>query len=280
MKKITLKIGVFLLLAMVSFQAQAQEIHSEIVVGTQYNLRNLETDQYLRVHGNIAAAGEDATPGSIAEVLSMVDYPEGNDHHINWHFGTIEYEGASYWECAAQARGILRMKGSGGGYGTLSTGYGLGRGNSDKMHTIVYNETEEAFVIHNRTGSTSLVPVVEEGVAVLKNLPNAEITDKSGLWVLEVSEMTEPVASVNTFRLDDAFSVSNPVNNQLTIRGAVSKVQRVSLYSILGSKVLNKSVYNANENIKLDVNSLSTGLYILELSGANGERFTKKIIKQ
>ena len=279
MKKITLKFGVFLLLAMVSFQAQAQEIHTEIVVGVQYNLRNLETDQYLRVTGNIAGPGEDPSPGSVQEVLTMVDYPEENDHHINFHFGTIENGGEMFWECAAQARGILRMKGSGGGYGALSTAFQLGRNNTDKMHTITFNETEEAFAIHNKSGSTSLVPVDEEGVVVLKNLPTAEILDNSGLWVLEVSEMTEPVASVNTFRLD-AFSVSNPVNNQLTIRGAVSKVQRVSLYSVLGSKVLTKSVYNANENIKLDVNSLSTGLYILEMVGVKGEKFTKKIVKQ
>ena len=87
------------------------------------------------------------------------------------------------------------------------------------------------------------------------------------------------VASVNTFG-SDAFLISNPVNNQLTIKGATSKIEQLSLYSVLGSKVVTKTVSNSNGNINLNVSSLSKGLYILELSGSNGEKFTKKIIKQ
>lgn len=86
-------------------------------------------------------------------------------------------------------------------------------------------------------------------------------------------------ASVNSFGLN-AFIISNPVNNFLTVKGAISKVSKISLYSVLGNKVLSKAVNNVNGDINIDVNALSTGLYILEMTGENGERFTKKIVKQ
>ncbi|WP_159951704.1 T9SS type A sorting domain-containing protein [Polaribacter septentrionalilitoris] len=86
-------------------------------------------------------------------------------------------------------------------------------------------------------------------------------------------------ASVNTFGAE-AFSISNPINNTLTIKGATSKVSKINIFSVLGNKVLSKSVNNVNGDISFNTSTLSTGLYIVELTGANNERFTKKIIKQ
>jgi hypothetical protein len=103
--------------------------------------------------------------------------------------------------------------------------------------------------------------------------------DGGGLDVLQYHLVEEAVASVNTFGVD-AFVISNPVSNQLTIKGATSKIQELSLFSVLGNKVLSKSVSNSNGDISLDVNSLSTGLYILKMVGVNGEKFSKKILKQ
>ncbi|WP_397445699.1 T9SS type A sorting domain-containing protein [Polaribacter sp. R77954] len=103
--------------------------------------------------------------------------------------------------------------------------------------------------------------------------------DGAGIDVIQYHLVEEAVASVNTFGLN-AFTVSNPVNNQLTIKGATNKVQEISLYSVLGNQVLSKRIDNTNKDITLNVNSLSTGLYILKMVGLNGEKFSKKIIKQ
>lgn len=85
--------------------------------------------------------------------------------------------------------------------------------------------------------------------------------------------------SVNTFGVDK-FSISNPVSNQLTIKGATEKVNKVTVYSVLGNTVLSKAINNQNGDINVSVGGLSSGLYIVELNGENGERLTKKIIKQ
>jgi len=102
--------------------------------------------------------------------------------------------------------------------------------------------------------------------------------DGGGIDVLQFHLIEEAVASVNTFGVE-AFSISNPINNTLTIKGATSKVSKVNVYSVLGNRVLSKSVNNINGDISLNTSSLSTGLYIIEMTGNNGERFTKKIIK-
>lgn len=103
--------------------------------------------------------------------------------------------------------------------------------------------------------------------------------DGGGIDVLQYHLVEAITASVNTFGVD-AFSISNPANNQLTIKGATSKVSEVSLYSVLGNKVLSQTVNTQNDGIRVDVSALATGLYILEMTGDDGERFTKKIVKQ
>lgn len=107
----------------------------------------------------------------------------------------------------------------------------------------------------------------------------AVMFDGGGLDVIQYHLIEAAVASVNTFGAD-AFSIANPVNNQLTIKGATSKVEKISLYSVLGNKVLSQSISNSNGDISVNVSALSTGLYIVEMIGNAGERFTKKIIKQ
>jgi hypothetical protein len=103
--------------------------------------------------------------------------------------------------------------------------------------------------------------------------------DGGGIDVIQYHLVEAAVASVNTFGLD-AFSISNPVNSQLTIKGATSKVKEISVFSVLGNKVLSKALNNVNGEVSLNVSSLSTGLYIVQMVGNEGERFTKKIIKQ
>ncbi|PWG06683.1 T9SS type A sorting domain-containing protein [Polaribacter aquimarinus] len=102
--------------------------------------------------------------------------------------------------------------------------------------------------------------------------------DGGGIDVLDYHFVKDDAtASVNTFGAD-AFVISNPVKNQLTIKGATSKVNEISVYSVLGSKVLSQKV-NTQGNISLNTSSLTKGLYIVEIKGDNA-KFTKKIIKQ
>lgn len=102
--------------------------------------------------------------------------------------------------------------------------------------------------------------------------------DGGGIDVIDYHFVKDlPVASVNSFSAD-AFTISNPVDNFLTISGATSKVNKVNIYSILGSQMLTTKI-DGQDNISINVASFATGLYIVELVGENGS-FTKKIVKQ
>ncbi|WP_298878656.1 T9SS type A sorting domain-containing protein [uncultured Polaribacter sp.] len=103
--------------------------------------------------------------------------------------------------------------------------------------------------------------------------------DGAGIDVIQYHLVEAAVANVNSFGID-AFSITNPVNNQLTIKGATSKVSEISIFSVLGNKVMSKSLKNLNGEVSLNVSDLSSGLYIIEMTGFEGQRFTKKIIKQ
>ncbi|WP_438977562.1 T9SS type A sorting domain-containing protein [Polaribacter sp.] len=103
--------------------------------------------------------------------------------------------------------------------------------------------------------------------------------DGGGIDGLRFILIEEAAASVNTFNTEE-FSIANPISNELTIKGSTSEINKVVVYSVLGNQVLSKSINNNNEDININVSSLATGLYIVELNGVSGQRLTKKIIKQ
>lgn len=103
--------------------------------------------------------------------------------------------------------------------------------------------------------------------------------DGGGIDVLQYHLIEEAVASVNTFDVD-AFVITNPISDQLTIKGATSEVSQVVVYSVLGNKVLSEAINGVNGDININVSALVTGLYIVEVNGEKGQRLTKKIIKQ
>ena len=85
------------------------------------------------------------------------------------------------------------------------------------------------------------------------------------------------VASTTNFDAS-SLSISNPVNDRLIVRGINSDITKLSVYNLLGSKVLSKNL-TGNSSVELSVSNLVSGMYIVKLEGAN-KAFSKKIIKQ
>lgn len=95
-------------------------------------------------------------------------------------------------------------------------------------------------------------------------------------WVFE-TETGEQVLSNKQFDTS-SLSITNPINNNLTIKGLSDNVNEISVFSLLGQKVLTRTV-NAESTLSIDVSGLVSGVYLVKLTGDNGS-FTKKIIKQ
>ena len=87
------------------------------------------------------------------------------------------------------------------------------------------------------------------------------------------------IAALSNEKFDtSSIFISSPVKNQLSVKGLTSNVKQVSVYSLLGSKVLTRKV-EGQSAINVDVSALASSMYIVELSGDAG-KYAKKIIKQ
>jgi hypothetical protein len=87
------------------------------------------------------------------------------------------------------------------------------------------------------------------------------------------------VAPLSNEKFDtSSIFVSNPVNNELSIKGLTSNVSKVSVFTLLGSEVLTKNIAGKSA-ISINVSGLAAGMYIVKLQGDNGS-FSKKIVKQ
>lgn len=53
----------------------------------------------------------------------------------------------------------------------------------------------------------------------------------------------------------------------------------IALYNILGEVVFSKSNQNIVQRMTIDISSLATGIYLIELN-LNGSRVMKKIVKE
>ena len=89
------------------------------------------------------------------------------------------------------------------------------------------------------------------------------------------------VQSLSVEEFDEAsIFISNPVKDELTIEGEIQNIKQVSVYSLLGQRVMFNDVENNVSSIKLDVSSLNSGVYIVKMDGENYASFSKKIVKE
>lgn len=90
---------------------------------------------------------------------------------------------------------------------------------------------------------------------------------------------TNSVLSTEEFDTSSIF-ISNPVKDQLSIDGLTANVKQISIYNLLGQRVLLSNVEDNTSSIKLDVSAFSSGMYIVKLEGENLSNFSKKIVKE
>ena len=70
----------------------------------------------------------------------------------------------------------------------------------------------------------------------------------------------------------------NPVNDFLNIQGGGEAIEQVILTDMQGKTLINKEVFGF-ENLKVNVNFLSSGMYTLKIKSSK-KWFTFKILKQ
>jgi hypothetical protein len=96
-------------------------------------------------------------------------------------------------------------------------------------------------------------------------------------WVIEATDGTEITLNSKDFNSNSIF-IANPVDDRLSIKGISDTVNEISIFSLLGQKVLTR-VVKSRSTLSIDVSNLKSGVYLVKLKGDNGA-FTKKIIKE
>ena len=124
------------------------------------------------------------------------------------------------------------------------------------------------------TELNTLTNLVEEDYVLI---PQMDIQGV-GRYFIHTSAETMSSEEVSTSLLN----VYNEVNtNFITIEGLATQSSNttVSLYNILGGKVLETVLDNSNNTHRIPIHSLSKGIYIIELHSAS-HRLTKKLLIQ
>ena len=65
----------------------------------------------------------------------------------------------------------------------------------------------------------------------------------------------------------------NPVKTTLNMRSPIKKITKIEIYSVIGKKVLTFD----NNPVKMDIEELSSGLYLIKISSKDGVYITKFI---
>ena len=286
MKKITLKISVFLLLAMSALQVQGQPILWE-ANGT-YKIGARGTNLYMTINGSSAALEwQEELPGDDpTQVWSIVDHRTpassglmeitskaggvdwtmcmGSDQAATYPAVTLTVEqrlpkstGVGDWSGLDQ---FQRRKAKVDANGDASsTGANPSAGNNALFIQLSETQTNSRFgIIPAAAGD----PVKFDGGGI-------DVIDFHLVELLSTEE----------FDTSSIF-ISNPVKDELTIKGLNQSIKQISVYDLLGKQVISSNLSDDTISTKLDVSKLTNGLYIVKLQGENGASFTKKIVKE
>lgn len=269
MKKITLKITAFLFLALLSFQTQAQEATPFSGTTGVYKVKVVGEDLFLTINFTNGAFTYEAEKSGDDDTQKLVisAHPDGDHFAIT---SVVTQAGALQVVDVADAGSPLAFLGNAPGAATQE-----GAPVQQDKWNLGRNGGASWFLESDKTGTGYETLAAKRRVQTAE--PNTPVILGGGGPVLFEYILLEAILSTKSFSAD-AFTISNPINSQLTIRGAVSKINKVNVYSILGSQVLTRNIDN-QDNININVGSLASGLYIVELVGEN-RSLTKKIIKQ
>lgn len=287
MKKITLKISAFLLIAMSALQVQAQACPEVYTEEGSYLISTcgLDTELYMTIDGS---SGDLVWAEEIGD-----DHPTQlwtiQDHVNAW--------GTGYVQITADLSSI----GSGSWTMIVDQSTIDPDDSNDKNFRIsartgdpIADDTDAEYGFdqfqrrrtsgHGGPGNDALFakPLGASGGSRYGVIPSAAGEDVQfdgggidGLRFVLVAT----TASTKEFDTN-SIVINNPVKDQLTIEGLNQSIKQISVYDLLGKQVMISNFSDNETSINLNVSSLNSGLYIVKLEGENGASFTRKIIKE
>ena len=159
----------------------------------------------------------------------------------------------------------------------------------DKVIPLVVNAeagSEVVLDINHNTTPADLKIYLEDAVeGTFTNLKEnnflispSENLEGAGRFYIHTTENALSNEEVNTSLLNAYKEVGN---NYITIEGLATQLTstEVSLYNILGTKVMDTTLDNNTNTQMISTNGLSTGIYVIKLESGQSQLTKKLIIK-
>lgn len=263
MKKITIKITAFLF-----FTVFALQVHSQAYAGP---------DTYrIKVQGqNLYLTLPDEAPIQAGMMQELTYEPLDNTNkQIFMISQEVDNNNRSHITSVIPGKGVVELL----DVNNASTPIGCRNSSSGVADDLdVWNLTRGSGTqLFNENNSTTAAWAGAAKRRIQTATASASVRVGGGTPVAFDYEVAN-VLSNEEFNSASIF-VSNPVVNQISIKGLAPTINKVTVYSLLGSEVLSRNV-ESQSSLSIDASKLVSGMYIVELSGENG-RFTKKVIKQ
>jgi hypothetical protein len=216
-----------------------------------YKIKHSVTSKYWTVNNSNIITADEIIPNSTSQIFEVKSVGTAGYYNIS--------STNSNWDA-------VRFH-SGNVYPT-STSTPTTDTNNTRIMAIILSE-DGTYDIHTPQTTTGRYAYADLGD--VKYLTSKGVQTK---WILE----NQTALSLNENKLLDEFKMfPNPVKNTLNISSNNIKVDKVEVFNLSGKKMITKQINSGNE-IKLNVSSLSIGIYFVKLYSTSAV-FTKKMIK-
>ncbi len=240
---------------------EVAEVDESDLTGDVYRLRNVGTGKFL---------GDE---GGSANPVSMND--GGEDTNKHWNFVKTNVGGTDYFNIDSETNGILRATGSGfsvGAYLVVSTGKSAPAGDTDKIWTIHYNETEDTFRFESRDNGRFLYHDSDGSVYNL-DVPD---TDMRSVWHAISTSQSLSVTD-NEFLSPSIKIYPNPAEDRFTIAFQnINNIKNVEIFNILGKRVFQNSP--KRKVLEVKTTKFKSGIYLVKAFSEDNRVFHSKLI--
>lgn len=287
MKKITLKISAFVLFALSALQVQAQNCSELYLEPGVYKLATcgLTTELYMTINGDSGqlewAEELTTTPINATQLWTIQDHrePSGSGFveitadltALNSGSWTMIVDQTTYDGSGADPEVRINARTGVPISDTADSNYGYDQFQRRKATGWSGDGNNALFAKPPGQGNLrySVAPTAAGDQVLFQNA--GTINDIRFIFVEALS--TEEFDTSSVF-------ISNPVKDELTIEGLNQNIKQIAVYDLLGKQVIYSNLGDDVSSTKLDVSTLTSGMYIVKLQVENGASVTKRIVKE
>ena len=252
-----------------------------LVMATNGRLYGMTSDGFTNIYGSL-----------FSYIPSNGGY--GTLKYFNYNTGAEPYLGSLIQASNGKLYGLTCWYGP-GGHGTL---FSYNIGSSAFSMLVAFNGSNGAEPWNSLTeasdgklyGTTHRGGAYDYGVIfrydttsgicqVIKNFDGIA----GGHPYQDITELNSTVSILTSEKKDPAFSlVPNPASTFFTIRTGASKIERITLYNMIGEEVMiieSQKANGSDDEVNIDISNLKPGVYIVQVN-AGKKSWRGKMLKQ